>query len=115
MSAANASVLRHHVLDRLTTPGLSRCNDKEAVMVAKAKTARKKSANAKDKSKKELVLAMLRRKNGACMDDLTKATSWQAHSVRGFLSGTVKKQLGLNLITERQESGVLRYFLRTSK
>ncbi len=84
-------------------------------MVAKAKTARKKSANARDKSKKELVLAMLRRKNGACVSELTKATGWQTHSVRGFLSGIVKKKLGLDLITERQESGVLRYFIWSGK
>ncbi len=84
-------------------------------MAGKARVARKKGASAAGKSKKELVLAMLRRKNGACVSELTKATGWQTHPVRGFLSGTVRKKLGLDLITERQESGALRYFLRSSK
>lgn len=86
-------------------------------MTAIAKTTRKKRASkgAAGKSKKEIILALLRRKNGACVDDLTSATGWQAHSVRGFLSGTVKKKLGLDLTTDRHESGVLRYYLRGGK
>ncbi len=86
-------------------------------MTVKARTTRKKRASksAAGKSKKEIIFSLLRRKNGACVDDLTKATGWQAHSVRGFLSGTVKKKLGLNLATERLETGVLRYYLRSGK
>ena len=86
-------------------------------MAVKARTARNKRArkSAAGRSKKEIILTLLRRKNGACVDDLSKATGWQAHSVRGFLSGTIKKKLGLNLATERHESGVLRYYLRGGK
>jgi len=39
------------------------------------------------------------------------ATGWQAHSVRGFLSGTVKKKLELAGTTTR-EDGVRRYRLK---
>lgn len=42
----------------------------------------------------QLVLLM-RRSGGASLAELTAATGWQAHSVRGAISGTVKKKLGL--------------------
>ena len=60
-------------------------------------------------SKKETVLALLRRKSGASIAELQDATGWQAHSVRGFLSGTVKKRLGLALAAKTDDNGDRRY------
>jgi hypothetical protein len=52
-------------------------------------------------SKQDAVLAMLRRSRGATIADLMKVTGWQAHSVRGFFAGTVRKRLGLNLVSDK--------------
>lgn len=56
-------------------------------------------------SKATVVLDLLKRETGATIAELTEATEWQAHSVRGFLSGTVYKKLGLPLISHRHEGG----------
>lgn len=60
-------------------------------------------------SKSDQVLALLKRANGATLDDLTKATRWQSHSVRGFLSGAVRKRMGLRVVSELNERGLRRY------
>lgn len=52
-------------------------------------------------SKQMQVVALLRRPQGAGLTELMAATGWQAHSVRGLLSGTIKKKLGLHIIATR--------------
>ena len=55
------------------------------------------------------IIGLLRRNKGATMAELTKASSWQAHSVRGFMSGTLKKKQG-TLINSSQEDGKPRWY-----
>jgi hypothetical protein len=50
-------------------------------------------------SKQSAVIALLSRPTGASLGDLTAATGWQAHSVRGVLSGVLRKKLGLNVVS----------------
>jgi hypothetical protein len=47
------------------------------------------------------VIVLLKRPKGATIADLTKATGWQAHSVRGAISGTIRKKLNLVVISEK--------------
>ena len=56
-----------------------------------------KDSRPKRETKLQLILRMLRTPQGATLRALMKVTRWQAHSVRGFLSGKVSKQLGLPL------------------
>ena len=55
------------------------------------------------------ILQMLRRPDGASLPELTKATKWQAHSVRGFLSGAIKGKLRLKLKSTKRDDGTRAY------
>ena len=54
-------------------------------------------------------LELLTAPDGATIDELQATTGWKAHSVRGFLAGTVKKKLGLVLDSKKTDDGVRRY------
>ena len=60
-------------------------------------------------TKAAAITTLLNRESGATLAELTAATGWQPHSVRGFLSGTLKKKLGYAVASERSEDGVRRY------
>ena len=49
------------------------------------------------------LITMLRREGGATIDEMAEATSWQVHSLRGALSGILKKKLGLDISSEKVE------------
>jgi len=57
-------------------------------------------AGGKPSTKSAAILAMLASRNGVTVTELAASTGWQKHSVRGFLSGTVKKKLGREIASE---------------
>jgi hypothetical protein len=87
----------------------------------RARPARKaqKASRAKPKrqaplpSKQDLVIQMLRRQTGVTIKEIVAKTGWQAHSVRGFFSGVVKKKLKLALTSNVGKDGVRRYHITT--
>ena len=52
-------------------------------------------------TKQEAVIAMLRAEGGATIDEIMAATNWAGHTTRGFLSGALKKKLGLTITSEK--------------
>jgi nucleoid-associated protein YgaU len=72
-----------------------------------AKAAKKDAATgtARKGSKKQIVLGLLGRKNGATLDEIIAATDWQRHTIRGFISGTLTKKMNLAIESTRSESG----------
>jgi Protein of unknown function (DUF3489) len=47
------------------------------------------------------VIALLSRTQGMTIAAIIKATGWQQHSVPGFFAGTVRKKLGLTLVSDK--------------
>ena len=54
-------------------------------------------------TRQALLVELLRRDGGASLDELVQATGWQPHSVRGAISSTVRKKLGLTVVSETIE------------
>jgi hypothetical protein len=63
-------------------------------------------------TKKETVLTLLRRPQGATLAEMMKATGWQSHSVRGFLSEALRKNMGLKVKSAKREDGTRVYSVR---
>jgi hypothetical protein len=71
----------------------------------KGKRAKTGTQSAREGSKKAQVLALLQRKGGATLKQLMEATDWQAHTVRGFISGTLGKKMELTVKSSKREDG----------
>jgi hypothetical protein len=101
---------RAHVATPKPKPG------KKAAPAKKAPTGRTKAQvaqpSARSGSKTARILDLLRRPGGASAKELLKATGWQPHSLRGFLSGTVGKKMGLSLTSTKGEDGERVYSLK---
>lgn len=78
-------------------------------VAAQAKKLAAKASSSRGETKHDQILSLLRRKQGASLEELQKISGWQAHSVRGFLSGTVKTKLKLKLRSSVSKSGERRY------
>jgi hypothetical protein len=76
---------------------------------AKRSKAPAKPTQTRDGSKKAQVLALLGRKGGCTLAEIMKATGWQAHTVRGFISGTVGKKMGIAVTSAKSDSGERTY------
>jgi hypothetical protein len=85
---------------------------RKASPAKKTPQGRKKPDAARAGSKTAKILDLLKRSGGATMRELMKATGWQPHSVRGFLSGTVGKKMGLTVTSAKGDDGERAYLLK---
>ena len=88
----------------------------EVAPVAPKKAKATKGATAKDGaptthegSKKAIVLELIRRADGASLKEIMDATRWQPHSVRGFISGSLGKKMGLTVESFKRDTGERAY------
>jgi hypothetical protein len=67
------------------------------------KTKKPKALRTRDGTKQAQLIAMLRRAKGATIDEVVEALEWQPHTVRGAIAGALKKKLGLDVTSEKDD------------
>jgi hypothetical protein len=91
----------------------TRQNAAEPTKVSRPDRGKRRSGSkktlAREGSKKARILILLNRPKGATIDDIMDATGWQAHSVRGFISGNLIKRMGLKVNSTRRSGGARTY------
>ena len=108
MMPSNNSTALPAAHDAKTVRASTKRADKSSRSNGKNRPA-KPSLTPRHGSKKAKIIALLRRPGGATLEQLQKATGWQAHSVRGFLSGTLKKKMGLRIHSSKLPDGARTY------
>jgi hypothetical protein len=66
-------------------------------------TQEKSTAGPGKVTKKTIVLDLLHRESGATLAELAEATGWKRNSILGFLSGGLRKKMGLTIGSSRQK------------
>jgi hypothetical protein len=96
---------RAHVAPSKAKSAYKASPPKKATKGRKSARSPKKATGSCQGSKTAKVLDLVKRSGGATLKELTKATGWQAHSVRGFLSGALGKKMGLTVTSTKAEDG----------
>jgi len=78
----------------------SKPNQKKAAAKATSANA---TSEARTGTKLATVVSLLKRKSGATISDIAAATGWQTHSVRGAISGALKKKMGLSIVSASED------------
>jgi hypothetical protein len=97
-------------IQRLDAPAAPQVADvaPKATKARKAAKREKPAPTAREGSKKAKVIELIGRRDGATLKEIQDATSWQPHSVRGFISTLIKKT-GLEIRSSKRDDGARTY------
>jgi hypothetical protein len=109
---ASVAPRKPHVAPSKAKSGKKTTPAKKGAKGAKRAKVPTKATGARHGSKTEKVLDLLKRPGSVTAKELIKATGWQPHSVRGFLSGTVGKKMGLAVTSTKSEDGERSYSVK---
>ena len=88
---------------------------KPAKKARRGAASEKVNGSARRGTKQAILIEMLKRPKGVTIAEMATKTGWQAHSVRGAISGTLKKKLGLAVTSERVGDGPRRYRIQVGQ
>lgn len=94
------------------TAPVKRGTGKKATQAKKTPPTAPQAKGARESSKTSKILDLVKRPDGASLKEIMKATDWQAHSVRGFISGTLGRKMGLTVVSPKTEDGERTYSLK---
>jgi len=97
------ALMKEHDLtmtDVLKAAGITMLDGAEPEAPKQAKAQHRKRA-----TKQAMLIDMLKRDEGAAIGQIIEATGWQPHTVRGAISGALKKKLGLAVTSTKSETG----------
>ena|SRR5712691_11539732 len=87
---------------------------RKAEPAKKAAHSSKDGTTARRGSKTAKVLELLKRSRGVTLKEIMKATAWQPHSVRGFVSGTLRKKLGIRIESFKRDDNERTYCIASN-
>ena len=76
-----------------------------------APTSEKPAKSARGGSKTEQAITLMKAPGGTTLNALMETFGWRAHSVRGFISGTLTKKMGLTVLSTKGEDGQRTYLI----
>jgi hypothetical protein len=85
---------------------------KKARSPKKAPKGPQSATSSREGSKTAQILDLLNRKEGATLKELLKLTGWAAASVRGFISGTLRKKMRLTIVSSKSADGERSYYVK---
>ena len=68
---------------------------------AETTAAPAKTSRTRENSKQAQMIELLKRPDGATLNQLVEVTGWQAHTVRGAMAGALKRKLGLTITSDK--------------
>ena len=92
---------RVHIMSKASTAARTSKKAARTKGAAKPKAPTKAASTPRAESKQSQLIAMLRQPDGATIAEIAKALHWELHTVRGAMSGALKKKLGLNVESEK--------------
>jgi len=81
----------------------AKATDRPARRPKSKKRTRASAGATRPDTKQAQLIAMLKRPEGATIDEIVSAFGWQPHTVRGAIAGALKKKLGLNVLSDKIE------------
>ena len=81
---------------------------------AETTAAPAKTPRTRENSKQAQMIELLKRPDGATLNQLVEVTGWQAHTVRGAMAGALKKKLSLNIVSEKTDGQERKYRITTT-
>ena len=99
--AAPAGRPRHPPPRATTRPGQAKRKAAKAKATKPRKAAPAEKPTPRAGTKQAQMIELLRRPEGATVEQIAAATGWQHHTIRGAISGALKKKLGLTVEATR--------------